>query len=115
MNVTVLLICSLQKNICSGSYIVNPKKKKKKSLPTYPSLKVRTGERGNKHFFNCGLTVLGGRCLSVLSVLDFYFLQDIAGVIIGGYIEHFICTGITVLGGRCLSVLSVLYFYFYRI
>ena len=26
-------------------------KKKKKSLPTYLTLKVRVGERGNKHFF----------------------------------------------------------------
>jgi hypothetical protein len=51
MNVTVLLICSLQKNIGSGS----KSKKKKKGLPTYSTVKVRVGERGNKHFFNCGL------------------------------------------------------------
>ena len=49
MNVTVLLFCSQQKNICSGS-----QSKKKKKKPAYlPTLKIRVGERGNKQFFNC--------------------------------------------------------------
>ena len=51
MYVKVFSICFTHKK----RVLVSKKKKEKKSLPTYPTLKVRVGERGNKHVFNCSL------------------------------------------------------------